>query len=504
MMAAEKENVDAQAFLASLYGIMEDYGKALMWARKAAQMEHPHACYVLGRIYDEGLGVEVNHKEGLKWYEKAANAGDADAQNIVGNIYLLEDYVKHDKNKAFKNFQLAAAQGHVEAMGNLGNCYLEGIGTDVNIQSAEEWLKKAADGGFADAQNALGNLYSDIIQDYQKALEYYQMAANQGQPYGMFNLGLYYLNGIGVEANFPMADEWIRKAADAGLSEAIELINSNNPSSSEPCTPNAEEIINQADTNNEFGIEQNEVLNDINKVRKLAKEGNSDAMVKLGLCYHEGNGVKQNDAEAAKWFKRASDLGNAEAHFQLGEKYLNGYGVVQNFEEAAKWYRKAAKVKHREAMFKLGLMYQKGQGVVANIKKSDELIHSSADLGFQEAIDFLGSNKKKLKETQQKKKNSDQSSTEKVELKNIHFSTDGRKTLFVDLTIIFDKETFTDKKYVSFNVYNGSKRLCSAQLNPQLGKRDQHVEIKDVELDLSSKRINARTINIEIKRTGKS
>ena len=37
------------------------------------------------------------------------------------------------------------------------------------------------------------------------------------------------------------------------------------------------------------------------------------------------------------------------------------------------------------------------------------------------------------------------------------------------------------KKYVSFNVYNGSKRLCSAQLNPQLGKRDQHVEIKDVE-----------------------
>ena len=53
LMAANKDNTDAQAFLAYLYIAMEDYSKAMVWARKAAQMEHPQACFALGRIYDD-------------------------------------------------------------------------------------------------------------------------------------------------------------------------------------------------------------------------------------------------------------------------------------------------------------------------------------------------------------------------------------------------------------------------------------------------------------------
>ena len=179
LMAAEKDNADAQSFLSHLYIAMEDYDKAMLWARKAAQMNHPQACFALGRIYDEGLGVQVNHLEGLKWFEKAANGGDADAQNMVGNIYTDADFVKHDLKKAYKYYQLAAAQGHA---------------------------------------------------------------------YGMLNLGLCYLNGDGVEASFITADEWIRKAADAGVQEASEIINSNNSNFAEPVTPNTEGIVNPTNT----------------------------------------------------------------------------------------------------------------------------------------------------------------------------------------------------------------------------------------------------------------
>ncbi len=157
LMAAEKDNLDAQAYLSTLYVGMEDYEKAMVWARKATQMEHPQACLMLGRIYDEGLGVDVNHIEGLKWFEKAADKGDADAQNIVGNIYLNADYVQNNPQKAFKYYQMAAAQGHLDGMANLGYCYQEGIGTDMNIMSAEEWLRKAADGGLQDAIDILNN-----------------------------------------------------------------------------------------------------------------------------------------------------------------------------------------------------------------------------------------------------------------------------------------------------------------------------------------------------------
>ena len=233
LMAAEKDNTDAQAFLSALYGGMEEYEKALLWARKAAQMEHPYACFVLGRIYDEGLGVEVNHKEGLKWYEKAANAGDADAQNAVGNIYSNGEHVAKDDKKALKYYQMAASQGNIDGMVNLGVCYLEGSGVNKNIESAEEWLKKAADGGDDNALNILGNIYSNQelgVQDFKKSFSYYQKAAEKGHVYGMFNLGHSYAEGLGCKVNMTKALSWIEKAANAECPEAQEWMSNYNQS----------------------------------------------------------------------------------------------------------------------------------------------------------------------------------------------------------------------------------------------------------------------------------
>ena len=233
LMAAEKDNTDAQAFLSALYGGMEEYEKALLWARKAAQMEHPYACFVLGRIYDEGLGVEVNHKEGLKWYEKAANAGNADAQNAVGNIYSNGEHVAKDDKKALKYYQMAASQGNIDGMVNLGVCYLEGSGVNKNIESAEEWLKKAADGGDDNALNILGNIYSNQelgVQDFKKSLSYYQKAAEKGHVYGMFNLGHSYAEGLGCKVNMTKALSWIEKAANAECPEAQEWMSNYNQS----------------------------------------------------------------------------------------------------------------------------------------------------------------------------------------------------------------------------------------------------------------------------------
>lgn len=82
LLAAQKDNSEAQAALSILYIEMEEYEKAMLWARKAVQMEQPMAFLALGRIYDEGLGVEVDHKEGLRWFEKAADKGDANAQML--------------------------------------------------------------------------------------------------------------------------------------------------------------------------------------------------------------------------------------------------------------------------------------------------------------------------------------------------------------------------------------------------------------------------------------
>jgi TPR repeat protein len=77
--------------------------------------------------------------------------------------------------------------------------------------------------------------------------------------------------------------------------------------------------------------------------RPLAERGLADAQYNLGSMFLEGSrGVRQDDAEAAKWFGLAAEQGHTVAQFNLGVMYRKGKGVPQNDAEAMKWYRLAA------------------------------------------------------------------------------------------------------------------------------------------------------------------
>ena len=180
LTAAEKDNVEAQSFLSLLYIGIEDFDKAMVWARKAAQMEHPQAFFMLGRIFNEGLGVEVDHIEALKWYEKAADNGDADAQNIVGNMYSDRNLGILDLKKAFNYYKKAADQGHVYGMFNLGLCFAEGEGCTKDIRKALDWIEKAANEQCPEAQQWLSN-YNQALQEQEKPKEK-QTAPKESQP----------------------------------------------------------------------------------------------------------------------------------------------------------------------------------------------------------------------------------------------------------------------------------------------------------------------------------
>jgi hypothetical protein len=79
--------------------------------------------------------------------------------------------------------------------------------------------------------------------------------------------------------------------------------------------------------------------------------------------YYTGQGVPQDYAEAAKWYRKAAEQGIDEAQFNLGLMYDKGQGVLQDYAEAVKWYRKAAEQGIDEAQFSLGKMYYRGRGV---------------------------------------------------------------------------------------------------------------------------------------------
>jgi TPR repeat protein len=52
--------------------------------------------------------------------------------------------------------------------------------------------------------------------------------------------------------------------------------------------------------------------------------------------------VQKDNAEAARWYRKAADQGYANAESGIGFMYFYGYGVQQDRAEANRWFRKAA------------------------------------------------------------------------------------------------------------------------------------------------------------------
>ena len=63
-----------------------------------------------------------------------------------------------------------------------------------------------------------------VDQSYERAAEYFKVAARQGQASAQFNLGVLYANGQGVEQFFETASEWWIKSAEQGFENAIKYL----------------------------------------------------------------------------------------------------------------------------------------------------------------------------------------------------------------------------------------------------------------------------------------
>ena len=66
------------------------------------------------------------------------------------------------------------------------------------------------------------------------------------------------------------------------------------------------------------------VEDDFDAVKKAAEQGDALSQYSLGFMYARGNGVPEDDAEAARWYRHAAEQGHAAAQFLLGIMYHNG------------------------------------------------------------------------------------------------------------------------------------------------------------------------------------
>lgn len=125
-------------------------------------------------------------------------------------------------------------------------------------------------------------------------------------------------------------------------------------------------------------------------LRARAEQGDGISQFNLGIMYYQGQGVVQDYAEAARWYRKAAELGVTKAQFNLGVMYAQGRGVARDYAEAARWYRKAAEQGDPGAQFNLGVMYHQGQGVAQDYAEAVRWIRKAAEQGDPNAQFNLG------------------------------------------------------------------------------------------------------------------
>jgi hypothetical protein len=116
-----------------------------------------------------------------------------------------------------------------------------------------------------------------------------------------------------------------------------------------------------------------------------AAAGDADAQLKLGLRYAEGDGVIQNQKEAAKWLELAARQGKTDAQYHYGLALLKGRGVVQDYRAAFSWIEKAAQRGHAKAQFDLGELYRYGTGTAADKPRAYLWFNLAAAQGVEAA-----------------------------------------------------------------------------------------------------------------------
>lgn len=213
-----------------------DYQAAIRELSRRAD-DDPNARYLLGVMYEEGIGGKPDPARAALAYRAAGGRHHAKAQYHLA--YLVWEGINRsstntERYQAREIFSYAAPQihrlaeaGDAEAQTMLGYMYGTGKAYAVDRAASTMWYRRAAEQGHAKAQYELGRRlqggFSDPsgAKDLSEALKWFRRSADNGYPEAQFHLGEAYNWGVlGVTPDRVEAMAWYGRAAAQGHARA--------------------------------------------------------------------------------------------------------------------------------------------------------------------------------------------------------------------------------------------------------------------------------------------
>lgn len=129
---------------------------------------------------------------------------------------------------------------------------------------------------------------------------------------------------------------------------------------------------------------------EVARLHARADQGYIPEEIQLAAAYLSGDGVPQDNAQAAHWYLKAAESGNPEAQNQVGYFYQTGIGVRVDLERAAHWFQLASSSGMGWAKVNLGVSYLRGEGVRQNVSTARQLFLEGVDKGIGLGATYLG------------------------------------------------------------------------------------------------------------------
>lgn len=194
---------------------------------QGAESGNVEAQYILGGMYEIGLGVARNDGQCAHWWQEAANQGHAGSQKALGSMYFSGRGVPQDYAKSMQWYLMAAEQGHPHAQKYVALGYRRGMGLPVDPDKAAYWKAEAAKQSGPETSVAFLEAYEQEeteLHSDKDVFDEFLRQAEKGTTRAYFYVGAAYTAGTGTPQDYAEAEKWYRKAADLELHAGMEAL----------------------------------------------------------------------------------------------------------------------------------------------------------------------------------------------------------------------------------------------------------------------------------------
>lgn len=224
------------------------------------------------------------------------------------------------------------------------------------------------------------------VQDVKAAREWFLRAAENGVPAAQYMTGYFYAEGIACDINEAYAFEWFLRAAKQCYEQAVEMI--------ALCYETGTFVDKDTETAKRWRKllpeqpvpepePRQEEPPETEPPEPLPDDGEKDYQ-SARRCLAE-----QDFQSAAMFYRHAAEAGHARAQCSYGKCLYLGSGVEKNVYAAFTWFSRAAEQGLDIAQYNLGVMYLRGSGVEKNREEAKKYFRLAAGNGHAEAAKVL-------------------------------------------------------------------------------------------------------------------